>query len=307
MPLIIHVISNKMYFKITNKDENHNGFQYRTGLNILKGSFAQVGSCVPGGLYFTDINHILKFLSYGVYLREVSLPIDDNGFKMVADDDDKWRANKIILGQRYELNKVETWKYLVEKGANLHANDILYWVAIRNYAPIVKFIVEMETNKKNNVNAVLNRCGMDLLANKYYDTLCHLIDASSNNDYSALRKLIDPINPQISSLASPHQIFSLVCNGITTIDEMNNYLLRRASETGDISIAIDLVVSNAQIDTEDNYPLRWAARNGHLQVVEFLIENGADPTACCNYASRKSKQNGHYKITEYLEKISKKI
>ena len=28
-----------MYFKITNKEENHNGFQYKDGLNVLEGEF----------------------------------------------------------------------------------------------------------------------------------------------------------------------------------------------------------------------------------------------------------------------------
>ena len=43
-----------MYFKITNASENHHGLQYHTGLveDILP--FQEEGSCVPGGIYFTD-------------------------------------------------------------------------------------------------------------------------------------------------------------------------------------------------------------------------------------------------------------
>ena len=36
----------KKFFKITNKEECHNGFQYIDGLNILKEPFAETGSCV---------------------------------------------------------------------------------------------------------------------------------------------------------------------------------------------------------------------------------------------------------------------
>ena len=75
-----------MYYKITNSTENHNGYQYKDGLNILQEPFAETGSCCPGGFYFTDIDHILKFLSYGIYLREITLPINDSDFKMVRDD-----------------------------------------------------------------------------------------------------------------------------------------------------------------------------------------------------------------------------
>ena len=59
--------STELYFKITNADENHHGFQYVNGLNILKEEFNDDPnqSCCAGGLYFTDAANILKFLGYG--------------------------------------------------------------------------------------------------------------------------------------------------------------------------------------------------------------------------------------------------
>jgi len=92
--------TNKLYFKITNTNENHYGFQYNDGLNVLKDKFNNnpKATCVPGGLYFTDAEHIFEFLTYGIYLREVTLPVNDPDFKMVKDGN-KWRANKIILGK----------------------------------------------------------------------------------------------------------------------------------------------------------------------------------------------------------------
>ena len=65
-----------MYFKITNTEENHNGLQYHTGLveDILP--FQKEGSCVPGGIYFSDEKHILDFLNYGFWIREVNVPED---------------------------------------------------------------------------------------------------------------------------------------------------------------------------------------------------------------------------------------
>ena len=149
--------SHKLYFKVTNGKENHNGFQYNDGLNILKGKFNgdPKASCVAGGLYFTDIKHIFEFLEYGIYLREVMLPTDDPDFKIVRDENNKWRANKIILGKRYNLNDVSTFeflisnghfevvKYLVSKGANIHAeNDCaIRWASQNGYLEVVQFLI----------------------------------------------------------------------------------------------------------------------------------------------------------------------
>jgi hypothetical protein len=101
-------MSRPLYFKITNENENHQGFQYKTGMNVLEGSFNddEKASCVPGGLYFTTVEHLHHFYHYGVWLRVVELPENDSTFKMVKDPDtrmDKWRANKLILGDRFRL------------------------------------------------------------------------------------------------------------------------------------------------------------------------------------------------------------
>ena len=116
-------ITQKKFFKITNKEENHKGYQYKDGLNVLDKPFEEEGSCVPGGLYFTDAEHIFEFLAYGIYLREISLPFDDKDLKYVKDKENKWRANKIILGKRYDLCDMKTFKYLISEGANIEAKN----------------------------------------------------------------------------------------------------------------------------------------------------------------------------------------
>ena len=72
-----------MYYKITNENENHHGFQYSDGLNVLKDKFNDNSnhSCCSGGLYFTNSENIFKFLDYGIYLREVTLPTENPNFK----------------------------------------------------------------------------------------------------------------------------------------------------------------------------------------------------------------------------------
>ena len=130
-----------VYYKITSKEEIHNEFQYKDGLNMLEGEFAGEGSCVPGGLYFTNFDNIHHFYSYGVWLREVRLPADNKEFKMVKNPPDnwgeKWRANMIILDSKYPLFNIETIKkfnlkitfqyirYVIEEG-DLELLDYVY-------------------------------------------------------------------------------------------------------------------------------------------------------------------------------------
>ena len=134
-----------MYFKITNPTENHNGFQYSDGLNVLKDKFDDDPnrSCCSGGLYFTNIENIFKFFNYGIYLREVTLPTENPDFQIIKDPSgDKWRANMIIMGNRYDLSNVDTFKYLVEKGANIHASDdyALQWSAGNGHSEVHNFL-----------------------------------------------------------------------------------------------------------------------------------------------------------------------
>jgi len=72
-----------MYYKITNSTENHHGYRHKDGL------FAETCSCCVGGFYFTDIENILQFLEYGIYLGEITLPVNDDDFKMVKDQIDE--------------------------------------------------------------------------------------------------------------------------------------------------------------------------------------------------------------------------
>ena len=100
----------KVYYKVTNKNEYHHGFQYKDGLNILIGKFNDnpEASCVKGGFYFTDYDHLPKFFDYGVWIREITIPTNA---KVVLDPaGNKWRADKIIFGKKYSIkNDFSKW------------------------------------------------------------------------------------------------------------------------------------------------------------------------------------------------------
>jgi hypothetical protein len=130
------------YYKIFNEEDKHNGFQYVDGLNVDSVPFNDNpnDSCVEGGFYFSDADHICNFVEYGNYIREVTLPDDA---KMVKDGN-KWRANKLFLNERKDLRKVETWEWMIKQVINIHAgNDYaLSWSAYHGHFDIVKFLVE---------------------------------------------------------------------------------------------------------------------------------------------------------------------
>ena len=133
-----------MYFKITNATENHHGFQYSDGLNVLKEKFNDNpdDSCCAGGLYFTNVENIFKFLNYGIYLREIILPLENPDFRMIKDPrGDKWRANMIILEKRHDLSNVATFQYLMEKGADVHSeNDYALQISATKHLEIYNFL-----------------------------------------------------------------------------------------------------------------------------------------------------------------------
>ncbi|BCS83584.1 putative repeat protein [Cotonvirus japonicus] len=160
----------KLYFKITNENENHHGFQYKDGINYLIKPFSTEGSCVRGRLYFTKSKYILRFLYFGVYLREIHLPTDNPDFKMIKDSSgDKYGANMIILGTKRELKNPETFKYLESIGVNIFECQyyILDWVVKNNCNIIRKYINQYLTNDKLKEFCVENENDIYSFCDKY--------------------------------------------------------------------------------------------------------------------------------------------
>ena len=238
-------LSQKKFFKITNKEEKHHGFQYTNGLNILKEPFAETGSCVPGGLYFADITSILQFLNYGVYLREITLPLNDPDFKIVKDNN-KWRANKIILGKKYNLWEKETFEYLVSVGADVHA-DINFAVRLaseKGYLDVVKYLVELgeqgspiQPARIDNSVAVVTRDKVSVGA-----------DIHSNNDY-AIR------------YASQQGHLDVV-KYLVELGEHRSPVQPARIDNNNVVVARDKVSVGANIHAVNNFAVIWASGNG---------------------------------------------
>ena len=151
-----------LFFKITNKDEYHYDFQYVDGFNKLKGQFNgnEDSSCAPGRLYFTKPKHIFKFASYGEYLRDIYLPVDNEDFLMVKDPNgDKYGANMIILGERRSLFDVETIKYAISKGACLtkYVGYVKDWAFNHGAWNIIEYLINEDLVEKRDIVTMYNK------------------------------------------------------------------------------------------------------------------------------------------------------
>jgi hypothetical protein len=100
---------NTKFYKLTNKSENHNGFQFIDGINIDTQKFNPSCTCSKGGLYFTELNKIAKWISYGEqnmkYIREVKI-LDDS---QICIEENKFKTNKFILHPKVLLEEFEQW------------------------------------------------------------------------------------------------------------------------------------------------------------------------------------------------------
>ena len=105
------------FVKLTNKEEKHNGYEFKSGLNVDTKPFNPRGKCEPGGIYFCELGKLPIWLEYGYqkmyYARLVSIPED----AQVYEEYDKFKADRLVLGERRRIEELEVWsdeRYCVE-------------------------------------------------------------------------------------------------------------------------------------------------------------------------------------------------
>jgi hypothetical protein len=226
-----------MYLKITNKEEIHYYLQYHDGLIIDPIPFEREGSCCPGGIYFTTPEFICYFINYGPWIREVTIPEDA---EMVQDPQgDKWRASKVILSPRKSLSEVDTWKWLIECGVDIHVdNDRLFWLCASNGSlEVVKYLIEFSVD----------------------------IDIDAKN--FAL---------QYSAQHGHLEVVKFLVEKDITIHTENDYALRWSALNGHLEVVKFLVEQGANIHADDDFALRYSALYRHFEIAKYLIEKGAD-------------------------------
>jgi hypothetical protein len=254
-----------MYLKITNAEENHYGLQYHDGLNVDPVPFDKEGSCCPGGIYFTTPEYICNFLQMGCYIREVMVPEDA---EMVKDPGgNKWRSPKVMLGPRKELWNVDTWKWLLEIIIDTGINEVssksldtaLRWSSYDGYLEVVKYLVENGADIHANNGYALKYASQ----HGYLEVVKFLVENGADihvgND-CALR---------CASFGRLDIVKYLVEHG-ADIHADNDYALKYASQHGYLEVVKFLVENGADIHVGNDYAFRYAFANKHLEVVEYL-------------------------------------
>ena len=220
------------YYKITNENENHNGMQYKTGLNVDILPFNPYGDCEKGGIYFAR-EDILAFLNYGCWIRQVTIPDGEDVYENPTTNGEpkKWKAHRVILGERRKID-LTVIKELIDEGANIHADDdyALRLASYDGHLDIVEFLVEKGAN--------IHAC----------------------DDYAL----------QLASKYGHLDIVKFLVDRGADVHADDDYAVRGASGNGHLDIVKFLVEKGANIHACDDYALWLASENGHLAVVKYL-------------------------------------
>ena len=137
------------YYKITNETEMHHGLKYKTGLNTDPIPFNPSGDCTTGGIYYAR-KDVLTFLDYGPWIRKVTFPKDAQVYKNPGKPE-KWKADKVILGERTKIT-AKVIERLLSEGADPKARNssALQWAAERGQTEIVKLLIPVSNPEADN-------------------------------------------------------------------------------------------------------------------------------------------------------------
>ena len=115
------IFKNNTFYKFTNDEEIHYGYQYVDGLNIDTNEFdIKGGECCKGGLYFTSEKYIYEWIDEYQYVRVVTIPDDAR----VCIYKNKFKSNKIFVEPRikicdsYLLSNEELQKLAVQQNGH---------------------------------------------------------------------------------------------------------------------------------------------------------------------------------------------
>jgi len=218
------------YYKILNKEENHNGLQYKTGLNIDPLQFDPSGDCEPGGIYFAS-KDILVFLDFGPWIRKVTLPDDAQIYKNPKSPE-KWKADKVILGERKRID-INVIQELIDEGADPKAQNsyTLNWAVGNGYLEIVELLIKRGADPKTDNSWPLQW--------------------AARNGYLKIVKLL------VKYGADPRAD--------------DSEALKVSSRENHLEVVKFLIDNGADPKADDSYALQCAAINNHLEIVKLLM------------------------------------
>jgi Ankyrin repeats (3 copies) len=90
--------------RLTNYEESHNGYQFKTGENKDTMEFNPIGGCQPGGIYFIEKDNILRWKEYNNQTMHWSRKVTIPNNARVYIEDNKFKTDIIILGERVKID-----------------------------------------------------------------------------------------------------------------------------------------------------------------------------------------------------------
>ncbi len=104
---------NQVFYKVLNEKLNHHGFQYKVGLNIDTIAFNPDGAYEAGGIYFTTLQFISRYLDFGCYIAEIIIPENARMWPTAKEEERwkayKWKADQIIIKNIVQIEEHEMW------------------------------------------------------------------------------------------------------------------------------------------------------------------------------------------------------
>lgn len=175
------------FVKLTNGQEVHHNFKFKTGLNEDFIKFNPNGECLAGGIYFTDIDKMPLWVGYKAdnlkYVRIVTIPDD----ALVYVEKHKYKANKIMLGKRVPIEELDCWdnKLFCFRAVRQNGHALQY---VKNQTPTICFeAVRQNSCALQHVKDQTEEiCFMAIRQNSY--ALQHVKDQTEEMCYEAIRQ-----------------------------------------------------------------------------------------------------------------------
>jgi len=98
-------VNSCVFVKLTMEDNTRRNFEYREGLIVDTIPFNPTGECLPGGMYFTDLNDMPFWINYGPIIWTVTIP--KNAWVYV--EEHKLKADQFELSDRKHISEHVCW------------------------------------------------------------------------------------------------------------------------------------------------------------------------------------------------------
>ncbi len=304
------------FYRLTNKDECHRGFQYKTGLNVDTIPFNPAGTCEPGGLYFFSVWQLSSCLNnistdfVPVWVREVTFPPDAKIWEMQG----KYKADKFILSERVPL--IETLAELP------WSEKIIHYIKPENRINTCQLLTQnprIDQSVLLTQATVLGDINMVKIVLSGYQhhsdiRIRYALEEATTHHFDDIVKLLIEfgwINPAaedcvILEFAAIHGhldiVERLIVDHFCDPSVRNNRILILAIQHGRLEI-VNRLLAHPRVDAcaSNNLALRSAVIYRHIHIVNRLLEiRRVDPTSLDNEAICAASQYGYLDIVARL-------